>query len=99
MCIRDRSGHVNYGVIPAIVYTSPEVATVGLTEEQAKEQGINYKIGKFSFLANSRAKCVGDTTGFVKVITEAATDRVIGVHIIGEQAGNMISEAAIAMEF
>ncbi len=94
-----QSGHVNYGIIPAIVYTSPEVATVGLTEEQAKEQGISFKIGKFPFLANSRAKCVGDTTGFVKVITEAATDRVIGVHIIGEQAGNMISEAAIAMEF
>lgn len=94
-----QSGHVNYEVIPAIVYTSPEVATVGLTEEQALEMGIGYKIGKFPFLANSRAKCVGDTTGFVKILTEAATDRVIGVHIIGEQAGNMIAEAAIAMEF
>lgn len=94
-----QSGHVNYGIIPAIVYTNPEVATIGVTEEQAKEAGIAYRIGKFPFLANSRAKCVGDTTGFVKLITEEATDRVIGAHIIGEQAGNMISEVAIAMEF
>ena len=94
-----QSGHVNYGIIPAIVYTNPEVATIGLTEEQAKEAGIAYKIGKFPFMANSRAKCIGDTTGFVKLITEEGTDRVIGAHIIGEQAGNMISEVAIAMEF
>lgn len=94
-----QAGHVNYDIIPAIVYTCPEVATIGLSEEQAKEADIDYKVGKFPFMANSRAKCVGETTGFVKVITEAETDRVIGVHIIGEEAGNMISEAAIAMEF
>lgn len=94
-----QSGHVNYGAIPAVVYTQPEVATVGITEDQAKEQGLNYKVGKFPFLANSRAKAVGDTTGFVKVISDAKTDRVLGVHIIGEQAGNMIAEATLAIEF
>ncbi len=94
-----QSGHVNYDVIPAVVYTQPEVASVGITEEQAKEQGHAYKVGKFPFLANSRAKSTGDTVGFVKVIADAKTDRVLGVHIIGEQAGNMIAEAAIAMEF
>lgn len=94
-----QAGHVNYNVIPAIVYTSPEVATVGLTEEQAKEKKINYKVGKFPFVGNSRARAVGNVVGFVKVITDAVTDRVLGVHIIGEQAGNMIAEAALAMEF
>ena len=94
-----QSGHVNYDVIPAVVYTQPEVASVGITEEQAKEQGHAYKVGKFPFAANSRAKSSGDTAGFVKVIADAKTDRVLGVHIIGEQAGNMIAEAAMAMEF
>ncbi|MBX3456756.1 MAG: dihydrolipoyl dehydrogenase [Candidatus Paracaedibacteraceae bacterium] len=94
-----QSGHVNYDVIPAVVYTQPEVASVGITEEQAKEHGHAYKVGKFPFLANSRAKSTGDTIGFVKVIADAKTDRVLGVHIIGEQAGNMIAEAAMAMEF
>lgn len=94
-----QAGHVNYGVIPAVVYTSPEVASIGLTEEQAKEKKIDYKVGKFPFLANSRAKAVGNTIGFVKMISDAKTDQVLGVHIIGEQAGNMIAEVAIAMEY
>lgn len=94
-----QSSHVNYEAIPAVVYTQPEVASVGITEEQAKEQGQDYKVGKFPFLANSRAKSSGDTHGFVKIIADAKTDRVLGVHIIGEQAGNMIAEAALAMEF
>lgn len=94
-----QAGHVNYEAIPAVVYTSPEVASVGLTEEQAKSKKIHYKVGKFPFSANSRARAVGNTVGFVKIITDEATDRVLGVHIIGEQAGNMIAEAALAMEF
>ncbi len=94
-----QADHVNYNAIPSIIYTHPEVASVGLTEDQAKEQGLTYKTGKFPFLANSRAKAVGDTTGFVKIIADAKTDKVLGVHIIGEQAGNMIAEATLAMEF
>lgn len=94
-----QAGHVNYDVIPAVIYTSPEVASVGKTEEQLKEEHVDYAIGKFPFAANSRAKAVGDTTGFVKVLTDKATDRVLGVHIIGEVAGTMIAEAALAMEF
>jgi dihydrolipoamide dehydrogenase len=93
-----QAGHVNYKVIPAVVYTSPEVATVGKTEEELKEEGIAYSIGKFPFLANSRSKAVGDTTGFVKVLSDQRTDRILGVHIIGEVAGTMIAEAALAME-
>ncbi|WP_032113121.1 dihydrolipoyl dehydrogenase [Candidatus Paracaedibacter symbiosus] len=92
-------GHVNYDVIPAVIYTSPEVASVGLTEEQLKAHAVNYAVGKFPFLANSRAKTVHETTGFAKVLTDKVTDRVLGVHIIGEQAGNMIAEATLAMEF
>lgn len=94
-----RYGHVNYEVIPAVIYTSPEVAMVGLNEEQLKEAGVEYMIGKFPFAANSRAKTVNETTGFVKVLTDKATDRILGVHIIGEQAGNLIAEATLAMEF
>jgi dihydrolipoamide dehydrogenase len=96
--IAGQAGHVNYGVIPAVIYTSPEVAMVGKTEEQLKEEGITYNVGKFPFLGNARAKAVGDTTGFVKVLSDEKTDRVLGVHIIGEVAGTMIAEAAIAME-
>lgn len=92
-------GHVNYDVIPAVIYTSPEVASVGLTEEQLKAQQANYTVGKFPFVANSRAKTVHETSGFVKILTDKVTDQVLGVHIIGEQAGNMIAEATIAMEF
>jgi dihydrolipoamide dehydrogenase len=94
-----QAAHVNYEAIPSVIYTQPEVASVGLTEEQAKEQGLTYKTGKFPFLANSRAKATGDTAGFVKIVADAKTDKVLGVHIIGEQAGTMIAEATIAMEF
>lgn len=94
-----QAGHVNYDVIPTIIYTSPEVASVGKTEQQLKQEDIDYGVGKFPFAANSRAKAVGDTFGFVKVLTDKKTDRVLGVHIIGEQAGTMIAEAASVMEF
>jgi dihydrolipoamide dehydrogenase len=90
---------LNHAVIPAVVYTQPEVATVGLTEAEAAAKGIAVKIGKFPFMANSRAKTNRDTAGFVKVIADAETDRVIGVHIIGRMAGTMIAQAAQAMEF
>lgn len=93
-----QAGHVNYGVIPAVVYTSPEVAMVGKTEEELKAKGISYMVGKFPFVANSRAKAVGNTSGFVKVLSDACTDRILGVHIIGEMAGTLIAEAAFAME-
>lgn len=94
-----QAGHVNYEVIPAVIYTSPEVAYVGKTEEQLRDAGVAYRVGKFPFMANSRAKTVGETTGFVKVITDATTDLVLGIHIIGEHAGSMIAEAAMAMEY
>jgi dihydrolipoamide dehydrogenase len=93
------TGYVNHDVIPAVVYTHPEVATVGKTEEELKAAGVAYKTGKFLFAANSRAKTNRDTDGFVKVLADAKTDRVLGVHIIGAMAGTMIAEAAIAMEF
>lgn len=93
------NGHVNRDVIPAVVYTDPEVATVGKTEEELKAAGTAYKIGKFPFAANSRAKTNRDTEGFVKVLADAVTDRILGVHIIGPMAGTMIAEAALAMEF
>ena len=92
-------GHVNYAVIPAVIFTQPEVASVGLTEEQVKEQGIHYKVGKFPFSANSLAKALSSTEGFVKIIADGKTDKVLGVHIMGASAGAMIAEAAMAMEF
>ena len=92
-------GHVNYDVIPGVVYTSPEVATVGKTEEQLKENNIGYKVGKFPFLANSRAKVNNETEGFVKILADSNSDRVLGVHIIGPHSGDMIAEMALAMEF
>ncbi|MCB2101612.1 MAG: dihydrolipoyl dehydrogenase [Rhodobacterales bacterium] len=92
-------GHVNYGVIPGIVYTWPEVAAVGLTEEKLKEAGTAYKVGKFPFTANSRAKCNADFDGFVKIIADAKTDKVLGVHIVGPEAGDLIQECVVAMEF
>ena len=82
-----------------MVYTTPEVASIGKTEEQLKEAGTAYKVGKFPFLANSRARSVGSTDGFVKILADAATDRVLGAHIIGPEAGILIAEIAIAMEF
>ena len=97
--IAGQAGHVNYDIIPAVIYTYPEVATVGKTEEQIKKENIKYKVGKFPFLANSRAKVNSETEGFVKIITEEKTDKVIGVSIIGSLAGTMIAELALAMEF
>ncbi len=94
-----QAGHVNYGVIPSVVYTSPEVAAVGLTEEELKQEGIAYKIGKFPFLANGRAKANQTTDGFVKVLADAKSDRVLGVHIVGAMAGELIHECAVLMEF
>jgi len=97
--IASQAGHVNYDVIPAVIYTSPEVAQVGKTEEQIKKENIKYKVGKFPFLANSRAKVNNETEGFVKIIAEEKTDKVLGVSIIGSLAGTMIAELALAMEF
>lgn len=97
--IAGQSGHVNYDVIPGVVYTSPEVASVGKTEEQLKEKGISYKIGKFPFAANSRAKAIDAPEGFVKILADSVTDKVLGVHIIGSHAGEMIAEMSVAMEF
>ena len=94
-----QAGHVNYDVIPGVVYTSPEVATVGKTEEQLKDKKISYKIGKFPFIANSRAKVNNETDGFVKILADANTDKILGVHIIGPHCGDMIAEMALAMEF
>jgi len=94
-----QAGHVNYDVIPNVVYTYPEIASVGKTEEELKAAGIAYNVGKFPFTANPRAKVNLTTEGFVKILADAKTDRVLGVHILGPDAGNMIGEAAIAMEF
>ena len=97
--ISGQSCHVNYDVIPGVVYTFPEVASVGKTEEQLKDANQTYKIGKFPFMANSRAKIVNEPEGFVKILADDKTDRVLGVHMIGSHAGEMIAEMAIAMEF
>ena len=97
--IAGQRGHVNYEAIPGVVYTWPEVASVGRTEEQLKADGVDYKAGKFPFTANSRARCNADTDGFVKVLADARTDRVLGVHIVGPAAGDLIQEAVVAMEF
>ncbi len=94
-----QAGHVNYDVIPGVIYTSPEVATVGKTEEQLKNENKAYKVGKFPFLANSRAKVNNETEGFVKILADSKTDKVLGVHIIGPHCGDMIAEMALAMEF
>ena len=94
-----QAGHVNYDVIPGVVYTSPEVASVGKTEDELKAAGVNYKVGKFLFLANGRAKANQTTDGFVKILADAKTDRVLGCHILGPQAGELIHEVAVLMEF
>ncbi|MFT4079053.1 dihydrolipoyl dehydrogenase [Rhodomicrobium sp.] len=94
-----KAGHVNYGVIPGVIYTYPEVASVGKTEESLKAAGVEYTVGKFPFTANGRAKVNRQTEGFVKILADAKTDRVLGVHILGPDAGNMIAEAAVLMEF
>jgi dihydrolipoamide dehydrogenase len=94
-----QAGHVNYEVIPNVIYTAPEVASVGKTEEELKAAGVAYNVGKFPFLANGRAKVNRTTDGFVKVLADAATDRVLGVHIVGPHAGELIGEASVIMEF
>ena len=94
-----QSGHIDYDAIPGIVYTWPEVASVGKTEEELKEAGRDYKSGKFPFIANSRARCTGDTEGFVKLLADAQTDEVLGCHIIGADAGNLIQEIVTVIEF
>ena len=97
--IAGQSGHVNYDTIPGVIYTTPEVASIGKTEEQLKELNIKYKIGKFSFMANSRAKAIDDAEGFVKILADEKTDKVLGAHLIGPHAGELIAEIGVAMEF
>jgi len=97
--IAGQSGHVNYDTIPGVIYTSPEVAYVGKTEEQLKEANIKYKIGKFSFMANSRAKAIDEAEGFVKILADEKTDKILGAHIIGQHAGELIAEIGVGMEF
>jgi dihydrolipoamide dehydrogenase len=94
-----QAGHVDYDVIPGVVYTWPEVASIGRTEEQLKIDGVAYNVGKFPFSANGRARAMGSTDGFVKILADKATDRVLGAHIIGPDAGTLIAEIATAMEF
>ena len=97
--IAGQSGHVNYDTIPGVVYTSPEAASVGKTEEQLKAAGIAYKVGKFPFMANSRGRANDQTDGFVKILADAGSNRVLGVHIVGAAAGDLIQECVVAMEF
>jgi dihydrolipoamide dehydrogenase len=97
--IAGRAGHVNYDAIPSVIYTYPEVAVVGKTEEELKQSGVAYKVGKFPFTANARARTNLTTEGFVKIIADAKTDRVLGVHMIGPDVGNMSGEASLAIEF
>ncbi len=97
--IAGHAAHVNYDAIPGVVYTWPEVASVGRTEEELKEAGVKYNAGKFPFMANSRARASGDSDGFVKILADAETDRVLGAHIIGPNAGTMIAELVLAMEY
>ncbi len=94
-----QAGHIDYNLIPSVIYTNPEVAAVGKTEEQLKTEGVSYNVGKFPFMANSRARAVGHTDGFVKILADSKTDKVLGVHIIGMHAGTIIAEAVAAMEF
>jgi len=94
-----KRGHVNYATLPAVIYTWPEVASVGQTEEQVKESGREYRVGKFPFAANGRARCLGETEGMVKILADARTDRILGVHIFGPRASDMIAEAVVAMEY
>ena len=97
--VAGQAGHVNYDVIPSVVYTTPEIASVGKSEEELKQAGIDYRVGKFPFSANGRARGMGAKDGFVKVLADAATDRVLGAHIIGPFAGELIAEIAVLMEF
>lgn len=93
------TGHVNYATVPGIIYTHPELAFVGISEEEAKASGINYKVGKFPFMANSRARTIEDAEGLVKIVADKETDKVLGVHILGPSAGELIAEAVLAMEY
>ena len=97
--ISGKYGHVNHDTIPGVIYTSPEVAAVGKTEEQLKQAGIEYNVGKFPFMANSRAKINNDADGFVKILADKVTDKILGVHMIGPDVGTMIAEVVLAMEF
>jgi len=97
--LKTGAGHVNYDAIPGVVYTHPEIATVGKTEDECKAAGLKYKVGKFPFMANSRARTNDDAEGFVKVITDAQTDRMLGMHIIGPNAGELIGEAVLGIEY
>jgi dihydrolipoamide dehydrogenase len=97
--IAGKHGHVDFNTIPWVIYTSPEIAWVGKTEQQLRADGVQYKAGNFPFMANGRARALGDTTGFVKFLADARTDRLLGVHIIGPMASELIAEAVVAMEF
>jgi dihydrolipoamide dehydrogenase len=97
--LANKAGYVNYAAIPSVIYTAPELAAVGLTEEQVKESGRAYKVGKFPFQANGRAKCLDETEGLVKIITDAKTDRILGMHVLGPRASDMIAEGVLALEF
>jgi dihydrolipoamide dehydrogenase len=97
--IAGKPGHVNYDTVPGVVYTHPEVASVGKTEEQVKASGIAYRVGKFPYMANSRARSIDDAEGMVKIIADKETDKVLGVHIMGPSAGEVIHEACLAMEY
>ncbi len=97
--IAGQHGHVDFNTIPNVIYTSPEIAWVGRTEQQLKEQGTAYRIGSFPFMANGRARALGDTPGLVKVIADPATDEILGVHVVGPQASELVAEAVIAMAF
>jgi dihydrolipoamide dehydrogenase len=97
--IAGQKPHIDYDAIPAVVYTWPEAASVGKTEEQLKKAGVKYKVGKFPFSANGRARALGSADGFVKVLADARTDRILGVHILGPNAGDLIAELGLAMEF
>jgi dihydrolipoamide dehydrogenase len=97
--IAGRAGHVNYDAIPSVIYTFPEVATVGKSEEELKAAGIAYKVGKFPFTANARAKTIAATEGMVKILADAKTDKVLGCAIVGPEAGNLVAEVVLAMEF
>ena len=97
--IAGQAGHVNYDLIPGVIYTTPEVAYVGKSEEDLKKINLSYKVGKFPFMANSRAKAIDEPEGFVKILADEHTDKVLGAHIIGPHAGELIAEIGVAMEF
>jgi len=95
----DSSGHVDLGMMPWVIYTAPEIAWVGKTEQTLKAEGVAYKAGQFPFMANGRARALGETTGFVKILADAESDRILGVHMVGPYVSEMIAEAVVAMEF